>query len=209
MSYPEIIDYKNLNPAIANQNLLGNYYNRTFSQIFPEPSMFESAYLTSGLYDSANSIEKITLLYYLLYAKYGNSVIASYDENRFMYELFSIIFMYGPTWETKLKIQEEMRGLLATGELLDGGTNINNHSYNPSTAPNTDAFDPLTTINDQTANRRKKSKMEAYGSLLANLKTDITKEFIDRFAKLFLVIVEPNEPLWYTTTPEEQEILEL
>ena len=38
-----------------------------------------------------------TTLYYLLYARYGNSHIVNTDENQFTYKLFSTIFMYGPT----------------------------------------------------------------------------------------------------------------
>lgn len=29
--------------------------------------------------------------------------------------------------------------------------------------------------------------------------TDVTKEFLDKFKRLFLTIVEPQEPLWYVS----------
>ena len=115
--------------------------------------------------------------------------------------------MYGPAWEAKLRIQKEFRDLIGSPDLLTGSTQIANHSYNPSTDPSMDAFDPLTTINDQTANRRTKPKIEAYSGLMAVLKNDVSAEFIDKFKHLFLTIVEPNKPLWYETTAEEQEIL--
>ena len=187
----------------------GNYYNRTFGDIYETAEEFVEDYTTSALYDPNNCISNPTILYYLLYSRYGNSTIAAYDENRFRYNLYSIIFMYGPAWEAKLRIQKEFRDLIGSDELLTGSTQINNHSYNPSTPPATDAFTPLSTINDQTANRRVKPKIEAYSGLMAVLKNDVSAEFIDKFKHLFLTIVEPNTPLWYGTTPEEQEILEV
>lgn len=187
----------------------GNYYNRTFSDVYPTAADFINDYTNSELYDPDNSITKPAILYYLLYSRYGNSTIAAYDENRFRYNLYSIIFMYGPAWEAKLRIQKEFRDLIGSDELLQGATQINNHSYNPSAAPATDAFEALPTINDQTANRRRKPKIEAYSGLMAVLKNDVSAEFIDKFKHLFLTIVEPNAPLWYDTTPEEQEILDI
>lgn len=204
-----IYDYDNLNPALPNQNIGGNYYTPTFADIYESAADFKQDYIVSGLYDVENKIEKIEILYYLLYSRYGNSTIASYDENRFRYNLFSIIFMYGPSWETKLKIQHDIRELAKSDELFDGATMVNNHSYNPSTPPAMNAFEPLPTVNDQSANKRKKPKIEGYASIMGILKSDITAEFLDKFRNLFITIVEPNAPLWYTTTPEEQETLQI
>lgn len=204
-----IYDYENLNRALPGQDPFGNYFNPTFADIFESAADFRQEYEQSGLYDPDNTITKIDLLFYLLYSRYGNSVIASYDVNRFKYSVFSTIFMYGPAWETKLKLQKEIRDLANSNELFEGATMINNHSYNPSTEPSTDAFEALPTINDQTANRRKKPKIEGYASVLGILKDDVSAEFLDRFKPLFLTIVEPNRPLWYNTTPEEQEILDI
>lgn len=187
----------------------GNYYNRTFGDIYETAADFVEDYTTSELYDPNNCISNPTILYYLLYSRYGNSTVAAYDENRFRYNLYSIIFMYGPAWEAKLRIQKEFRDLIGSDELFTGSTQINNHSFNPSAAPSTDTFAALPTINDQTANRRVKPKIEAYSGLMAVLKNDVSAEFIDKFKHLFLTIVEPNAPLWYGTTPEEEEILEI
>lgn len=195
--------------ALPNQSPFGNFDNPTFADVFPSAADFTDDYRTSGLYDPDNTITKIDILYYLLYSRYGNSVIASYDENRFRYNLYSIIFMYGPAWEARLRIQKEFRDLIGTDELFTGSTQIANHSYNPSTDPAADAFNPLSTINDQTANRRVKPKIEAYSNLMSVLKSDVSAEFVDKFKHLFLTIVEPNKPLWYATTPEEQETLAL
>lgn len=205
-----IIPYNETNPALPNQSLFGNYENRTFSQIFESAEDFTKEYMASGIYEDAdNRIEKINVLFYLLYSYYGNSVIASYDENRFKYNLFSIIYQYGPSWEAKLKAQKKIRDLLDSEELFTGTVSINNHSLNPSTPPSMDAFEPLATVNNQSAQKWKKSKLEGYAGLMAVLRNDVSAEFLERFRKLFLVIVQPNMPLWYNTTPEEQEILDI
>ena len=205
-----IIPYNETNPALPNQSLFGNYENRTFSQIFESAEDFTKEYMASGIYEDAdNRIEKINVLFYLLYSYYGNSVIASYDENRFKYNLFSIIYQYGPSWEAKLKAQKKIRDLLDSEELFTGTVSINNHSLNPSSPPSMDAFEPLATVNNQSAQKWKKSKLEGYAGLMAVLRNDVSAEFLERFRKLFLVIVQPNMPLWYNTTPEEQEILDI
>lgn len=187
-------------------NLYGNFPNRTFADIFPTANDFVEEYQGSGLYSITNKIEDVGTLYYLLYAKYGNSTIASFDEDQFKYKVFSTIFTYGPTWEAKLKTQHELRELLNNpakkDELFISAQAVYNHSYNPSSAPTTVDFDPLNTVNDQTANRHTRSKLDAYATLMAVLTDDITEEFIGRFKKLFIVIVEPNLPLWYETEEE-------
>ena len=76
---------------------------------------------------------------------------------------------------------------------------IFNHSFNPSSAPSTSSLEELTTINDQNTNNVKRGKLESYQALWDMIATDVTKEFIDKFKRLFLTIVEPQEPLWYVS----------
>lgn len=196
------------NPACG---IGGTYNTRIFSDIFPDAETFAQEYEDSGLAveESRISPKYIPVVYYLLMSRFSNSHPKSSDENRFKQSLFGTILTYGPAWEAKLKIQKEFRDLFGSDELLTGSTQINNNSYNPSTAPSMDAFDPLTTVNSQTANRRVKPKIEAYSGLLAVIKNDITEPFLDKFDKLFRNFLEPDGNLYYTTTPEEQEILDI
>lgn len=180
-------------------SLYGNYRTRTFTQIFPDEATFNNEWLYCGLYQSGLiTPTSISQIYYLLYAKYGNSAIASSDETQFMYKVFSIIYQYGPTWEKRLGIQSIIRGL-SESELVQGTKAINNHAYNPSTDPSVDSDNELNYINDQNVTKYKKSKLEAYATVMNLLKDDYTAEFINRFKKLFLTIVEPELPLWYVT----------
>lgn len=187
-------------------NLFGNFITRKFSDIFPDVDTFVNDWKDSGLYSSeafkSMGPTATKSLYYLLYARYGNSNIASYDENQFKYKVFSIMYMYGPTWEKRLDIQYKLRALKEE-ELFKGSKRINNVSLHPSTKPTTDTLEELTTINQQVVDGWKKSKVEGYASLMAILDTDVTEEFISKFKKLFITVVEPNLPLWYITQNTE------
>ena len=140
----------------------------------------------------------IDTLYYLLYAKYGNSSIASYDQNQFKYKVFMTIFEYAPAWKQRLKIQEKLFNLDPDSEdVTKSSIKINNHAENPDTEPSTDAFDPLPGINSQSASTLKRGKLEGYSMLNELLETDVTEEFLGRFKKFFIKFVAPSSPLWY------------
>ena len=182
----------------------GGFRTRTFANIFPNVEVFTEELTTSGIPVLLTDPQVIPALYYLLYARYGNSHNAYSDENQFKYALFSTIFMYGPTWEKRLEIQTNLRGL-SENELITGGKAIYNHSFNPSIAPSTNTLEELTTINDQNTTNYKKSKLEAYSTLMALLETDVTEEFISKFKKHFITITATGIPLLYETEIKEDD----
>ena len=187
-------------------SLYGNYRTRKFTDIWGEVDTFLQDYNNVGI-PATISETSATTLFYLLYAKYGNSNIASSDENQFKYKVFSTIFAYGPTWEKRLEIQKALREM-DLEELRESSKAIYNHSFNPSTAPSTDTLDELLTIDDQNVTKHKRSRTDAYALLIGLLETDVTNEFIDKFKKLFLTIVEPELPLWYVTDLIAEENME-
>lgn len=185
-------------------NIFGNFRTRTFAEIFTEEDrnsveVFVETVKNSGIPQELTN-ESLNTLFYLLYARFGNSHIASFDENQFIYKMTSVIFMYGPTWEKRLEIQKSLRNL-QEADLLKGAQAI----YNTANAPGTeiaglvDEEGKLDYLSGQNTTQHRKSKMEAYAVLASLLETDVTKQFIDRFANLFLKIVEPYSPLWYVT----------
>lgn len=180
----------------------GSYRTRTFSDIFPNLDEFLMKYDEVAIPKKINE-DSITTLYYLLYARYGNSHIASSDENQFLYALFSTVFMYGPTWEKRLDIQDKLRAL-SEDDIVRGSKAIYNHAYNPGTAPSTDSLDELLAINDQNTTQYKKSKLEAYALLMSIIQTDVTADFISKFKKLFIVVLAPDYPLLYETEGESE-----
>lgn len=185
-----------------NDTYYGCYRTRTFADIFPDEDTFAELYNTGKIPQKLSSDDTIKTIYYLLYARYGNSHIAYSDEHQFKYAVLSTIFMYGPTWEKRLDVQEKLRGL-SDDELRLGSKAIYNHAFNPSTAPSTSTLEELPTINDQNTSQFRRSLLQGYDALLTVLKTDVTLEFIDRFKRLFLLVVAPDYPLLYVTEDEE------
>ena len=109
--------------------------------------------------------------------------------------------MYGPAWEKRLDIQNEIRNLSAD-DLLQGAKAIYNHALNPETDPSTLVPDELTYINEQNTTQYKKSKMDAYGQLWRLISTDVTADFLAKFNDCFKKFVMPANPLIYVTDEE-------
>lgn len=208
--------------------LYGNYRNRTFADIYPEVEQFEQDYadFNTGMLDSSVSGPALYTIWMLLHARYGNSTVASANEEQFKLKLFTTIFMYGPTWEKRLEIQKNVRDLMKDGkisdELLLGGKAIYNTALNPSQGivttktdadgnplpviEGTNTLEELKYINQQNTTNYKKSLPEAYSILIGLLETDVTNQFLNQFRKLFLTVVSPEIPLWYVTERKTTEV---
>lgn len=188
-----------------NLSYYGGFRTRKFTDIYGKVEDFITDYNNNGISPTISQ-ESLTTLYYLLYARYGNSHIANSDENQFKYKVFSTIFMYGPAWEKRLDVQKKVRGF-TEDDLITGSKQIVNHAFNPSTEPSTSTLQELTTINDQNTSSYKKSKLDAYGLLWNLLATDVTEEFINKFRKLFIQITSPDYPLLYETITDDSTII--
>lgn len=186
----------------------GNFRTRTFAEIFTQEGEDSVNIFTNDITNCGIPLkireDSLTTLFYLLYARYGNSHISSSDENTFLYKLASTIFMYGPSWEKRVEIQDALRSL-TEADLLKGSSAIYNTANAPGTslADVTDEEGKVDYISGQNTTDYRKSKMEGYATLASLLETDVTKEFIDKFANLFLKIVQPYDPLWYVTEEVE------
>lgn len=178
-------------------SLYGSYRQKNFTDVYDSVEKFLTDYNGVGLPTTISQGSAQTL-YYLLYGRYGNDVIASSDINRFKYRLFGIIFQYGPTWEKRLEIQEKLRGL-SEDEILTGSRQIYNNAQNPSTEPSTDTTDELQYINEQNVTKNRRGKLDAYAMLMELLRSDVTNELLTKFKTLFLTVIEPEEPLYYVS----------
>lgn len=187
---------------LTNNSLYGNFRQLKFSDVWKTAEEFSEDYGESGLAPATNKISESScnVLYLLLYARYGNSVVASSDINQFKYQVYSTIFQFGPTWERKLEIQNNLRSL-TDAELSVGDITINNHALNPGTAPTTEELD---FVSDQNVIKAKKGNLNKYGTLLQLIEKDVTEEFLTKFKKFFLTIVQPENPLWYVSESEEE-----
>ena len=181
--------------------LYGNFRTRKFDEIWDNVDEFVDDYKHNGI-PALISDDNINTLYYLLYSKYGNSPIASSDEERFKYSLFRIVWEYGPAWEKKLAIQTKLRSL-SEDQIIEGSKQIYNNASNPAIEPGTFTDEELTYINNQNVTKSKKGKLEGYAFLIDLLEDDVTEGFLSKFSKLFLTIVLPEFPLWYVSDDKE------
>ena len=189
------------------------YDTKLFTEVWEEASDFKSEYQASpfaGAIHYGETVgqvtydDNVTLLYYLLYARFGNNPIANFDENQFKAKVFAIIWQYGPTCQKRLDVQEKLRNI-SDEDLKLGSRAIYNHAYNPSQAPSTATLDEIEFINDQNTTNYKKSQMDAYGQLWDLLTIDVTTEFLNRFQKCFKQFVRPEKHWIYVTELGDEE----
>ena len=188
-----------------NNSMIPQYATFKFTDIWDDVAKFKTDYAASPFTGaiSDNSPDNVSIVFYLLYARYGNNPIANRDVNQWKFKIFSIIYQFGPTWQKKLDIQEKLRAL-TEDDILKGSKAIFNHALNPSTAPSTSTLEELNYINDQSTSNYKKSKMDAYTQLWELLESDVTEEFIRKFRSCFKTFVSPEQPLLYVTENSDE-----
>lgn len=185
---------------ICNESYYGLTRNFKFTDLWEDADSFLEDYNDCGI-PTTISDDSAKTLFYLLFARYGYSTSASPNREQFKYSLFSIIFQYGPTWEKRLEIQKDLREANLE-ELSGGATQVFSHGFNPATKVTSNEI--IENVDDQNISRFKKGKLETYSLLWDMLKTDVTNEFLERFKKLFKLVVEPELPLWYETQVIEE-----
>lgn len=179
----------------------GEYCNPSFPEVFNSPASFLEGYHNCGIPTTITD-ESATTLFYLIYAKYGNTPIRSNDPNLFAYRVFQIIFQYAPTWEKRLAIQEKLRGMnLDTGELYEGGKAIYNHASHDGSIPPQIPTE-LSYIDSQNTTNHNRSKTEGLALLTTLLEKDVTEELLGRFDKLFSKWLMPDIIPYFVTEVE-------
>lgn len=182
------------------------FYNNKFTDLYPDESTFKNDYNTIGLPKVINDTN-IKTLYYLLYARFGNSTISNSDNYQFKVKLFSIIWQYGGTWQKRLEIQEKLRGLSLddNSDIYKGGKAIYNTALNPGTSPSSQSLEELSYINSQNTTNYKKSKLEGLELLTSLLETDVTADFLNKFKDLFIKIIAGDTQLYVTVEEDEND----
>ena len=219
------------------------YDTNLFCEIWDSSESFLADYNNTGTTFTNQvppviSQQNALMTYLLLFSRYGNNPIANYDVNQFKNKIFTIIWQYGPAWEKRLSMQEDIRNLtlqeITQGTKTDWSTEgtqsqnnsgtdttINNHAYNPSTAPTTQTTNELDYIDQQqvakgsntstisgtdsqtTGQVVTKSKMDAYAQLWDLVATDVTNDYIAKFKNCFKQFVAPERRMIYVTEDEE------
>lgn len=194
-------------------SMIPQYSTNIFTDIYPDATTFISDYKNVGIpyqytvgtttYQTLTDTN-VEALFYLLYARYGNSPLANRDITQFKYKLFSTIFQYGPAWQKELEVQRKIMNL-SEDDIRLGSKAIYNQALNPQTEPSTAALSELTYINQQNTTNYKKSPLEGYAILMELLKKDVTEEFINKFGRCFKKFVSNERPIIYVTEEEEDE----
>ena len=173
------------------------YNTLLFTDVWDEAGKFVKDYQISGI-PTTISTDNVKTLYYLLYARYGNTPISAMDEYQWKTRVFSIIFQYGPTWEKKLEIQKAVR-TLTINDLKKGATTIYNKALNPASAPSDQTLDEINYINEQNVSKVQKNDSQAYAEWMSLLEEDVTGYFLRKFDGCFKKIVRPEKTLEYVT----------
>ena len=215
------------------------YDTNLFCEIWDSSDSFLADYNNTGT-EFTNQVpttisqENALMTYLLLFSRYGNNPIANYDVTQFKNKIFTIIWQYGPAWEKRLKMQEDIRNLtldeITKGTKTDwtsdasqsqtnsgSDTTINNHAYNPSTAPSAQSTNELDYIDQQNVAKGSdtrtisgtdskttgqvvtRSKMDAYAQLWELVATDVTNDYIAKFRKCFKQFIAPERNMIYVT----------
>ena len=82
-------------------------------------------------------------------------------------------------------------------EIQKGTIMTYNSAMNPDGAPTTDTWDTLQGINSQNKSLYQRGKLDSYAYIDQILKTDVTREFVEKFKKFFDIMASPGMKLDY------------
>lgn len=193
-----------MNWNAMNQQLFTNQYTRKFSDIYPTFETLQEEYSMSGLPNRLTDAEFLKTVYIVLMGEYANSSIMNLSEDQFRLRFITRIMSYAPQFERSMKMQDKLLKL-SDEELQVSAKAIYNTSLNPSEAPTTNTLDELTTINQQSVTKHKRSLMDAYAILDGLLDDSITTKFIKKFDDLFVKVLRTNNPLLYSSEKELEQ----
>ena len=184
------------------------YNTMSLADVWTDSDKFKTEYKASAfyregerLYDGVEQVnnvtmpDNITLFFTMFYARYNDTPISNDNIDVFKLKVFTTIFEYGPIWQRKLEIQKAIRGL-TEDDIRVGGKMIYNHALHDASAPTTDSLEETTYIDSQDTANNKKSKLSAYNELVMLLDDGISKEFLDKFKKLFKIVLATDRPLY-------------
>ena len=189
-----------------NPSMKPMYDTNLFCEIWESSDSFLADYNNTGT-EFTNQVpttitqENALMTYLLLFSRYGNNPIANYDITQFKNKIFTLIWQYGPAWEKRLSMQEDIRNLtlqeITTGTKTDWSsegtqsqnntgtdTTINNHAYNPSTTPGTQDTNELNYIDQQNVAKGSATSTIS-GTDSKTTGQTITKSKMDAYAQLW------------------------
>ena len=172
-------------------NTYSTSYFPLFCQIWPTVDDFMKDFKDSPILVPITD-ESAKLTYNLLIGRYYNSPIGYNSVGQWKLEMFTTMYLYGPTWEKRLEIQDKLRNL-SEEEIIKGTVSMLNTAANPSTpitgAENkrtgTLADKELNYIKEQNVSLNERNKIDSYLRLNEALATDVTGPYLEKFKEYF------------------------
>ena len=178
------------------------YNTKLFCDIWQDADSFLLDMKASPIYQSELSDANYQFIFYLLFQRYGNNPIATFNDEQFKMKIATGIYAYAPTYFKKSAIQKALRAL-NLDDLRDGFKSIQNRALNDATAPSTDTDEELAYLNEQIVNKGKRSIADAYAFLWGLLRNDLIEDFLDKFKKYFCKVVDSQRTILYTNIGED------
>ena len=179
------------------------YYTRIFSEVFESFEEFMTAWNESPLKTSDFSEPELELIFYNLYARYGDSHIRYTNEFLFKQRLISTITAQGRIYLKRKEIQSKLMAM-SDDDTREGFKNIINAANNPNRTPGTNTNDELPYIESQSVSKGFRGKLEGLQGLDALLDSSFGRKFYDAFKPLFIQILGKQKTVYFVTEyPEE------
>lgn len=161
----------------------------------------------SILRPSNSTDDYLTLAFYLIAGKYGDTPINGYDdEARWKLRLFTIMRDGEPIWQFKNDLKEQVLNM-SIDDIMKGDLSIYNTALNPNTDPSDTDTKELEYINSQNTARRTLNKSQAIAlkSDMLDAFHDIDDIFLRPFEKLFSKFTLQDIPLYIYTDNNEDD----
>lgn len=193
---------------LRNNSYYGGFDTLTFSEVWPTADDFMDDWAIfktdCQLFTLADA--DVRKSYFILGSEYAFSHhIGSKDQWKFM--MFMRISEYLPYLLKDIQIQTALLGM-NLDELREGSKAIYNSALNPGTSPTTGSMRELDYINSQNTTNYKKSKVDAWASLIQMLDSDLVKNFLNKFKNLFVKTAYPDWDLYYINNLNDYELNE-
>lgn len=147
----------------------------------------------------------VSRTFYLLYARYGNYAILTNDYSIFEARLFETMLSNAKEWVKKSEIQDYLKSLdLDNEELIKSGKQLYNEALHDASSPDNGVEEELPYINTQRSTVGKKSKIGGLVDYYSILRSNINKEYVDKFKFLFNPFTGSTYPSVFITDEEDE-----
>lgn len=165
--------------------------HKTLIEVYPTSSELEEDFEGRGL-KALGFPDSFpwAVFHTLIKGRHANAEIISPDDKLDAWKdrFCSIVWQFGPSWVKQVDIQKTLREM-SEADLMKGSLLVSSNALNPAQKPSADFegtdIPKVDTINQQATSQSRRSKMDAYASLSALLRTDVTEGFLRRFDSLF------------------------